>query len=82
VACFAVFSLLCAFLCIPRVATTPGVRGSSSTINEGSDSAPSYHLPQIVSLEAESIAESSTLPVDLVAESSLDSSTLAGTEEL
>src|SRR5580692_7133263 len=82
VACFAFLSLLCAFLCIPHVAATPGVRSSSSTINESLGSAPSYHLPQIVGPRAESVSELSTLLVDLAAESSLGSSTLTGTEEL
>ena len=80
-ACFAIFSLLCTFLCIPRVATTPGVRSSSSTINESLTSVSSYHLPQIIGPEAESTSESSTLAVDLSAELLTESSTLRGIEE-
>jgi hypothetical protein len=80
-ACFAFLSILCTFLCIPRIAATPGVQGSSSTINESLASTFSYHLPQIISSEAESTSELSTLAVDLSAESLTKSSTLRDTEE-
>ena len=80
-ACFAFLSILCAFLCLPHIATTPGVRSSSSTINESLDSGPSYHLPLIVSPETECASETSTLAVDPTAEYLTESSTLNGTEE-
>ena len=80
-ACYAFLSILCTFLCIPCIAATPGVQGSSSTINRSLASASSYHLPQIISPEAEDILESSTLAVGLSAESLPESLTLAGTEE-
>jgi hypothetical protein len=41
----------------------------------------SYHLPQFVNPEAEDTSESSTLAVDLLAESPSESLTLTDTEE-
>jgi hypothetical protein len=81
VALLAFLSVLCAFLCFPRIATTPGVRGSSSTINESLGSGPSYHLPAIIEAEAERASEASTLAVDSAAEYISESPTLNGTEE-
>jgi hypothetical protein len=81
VALFAFLSILCAVLCLPRIATTPGVRGSSSTINESLDSGPSYQLPAIINPETEHVSEESTLAVDVTAEYLSESPTLNGTEE-
>jgi hypothetical protein len=81
VACFAFLSILGALLCIPRIATTPGVRSSSSTINDSLASASSYHLPRIIGPEAGNASEASTLAVDLMAESPINLPMLVDTEE-